>query len=236
MIFSKIKGLFEKYKRDLSFIFFLGAGLLIAGILMNGFLELLEELSQKQLAPFDDAIAGFVETIRSQPLTDFFTTASMFGDQEFYFIATPVLAIVFYLVFKRLRKALRLTLALIVASLINLLLKDFIERPRPKGEHLVEVATSSFPSGHTVSSVIFYGFLIYIFWRSNLKKSFKIVLTVLLSAIILSIALSRIYLGVHYTTDVGAGFLAGGFFLMIFILAFYVTDYIKNNHNKKSES
>lgn len=154
----------------------------------------------------------------------------MFGDQ-LYFISIPILAIIIYLVFRNVRIALRLTLALIVASLINLLLKGFIERPRPKGEHLVEVATYSFPSGHTVSSVVFYGFLIYIFWRSNIKRSFKITLTVLLSMVILSIGLSRIYLGVHYTTDVIAGYLALTFFLMIFILAFYITDFIKNNHS-----
>ncbi|MGK7389812.1 MAG: phosphatase PAP2 family protein [Candidatus Cyclobacteriaceae bacterium M2_1C_046] len=231
MIFSKVKGLLQKHKKNLAFIITLGAGLLISGLLVNAFLELLEELSEQELAPFDDAVAGFVKDIRSGPLTDFFTYATKLSDQEFYFIATPILAVIIYFIYGRLTKAVRLTLVLIVASTINLLLKDFIERPRPKGEHLVEVSTASFPSGHTVSSVAFYGFLIYIFWMSDLNRIHKIWITVLLGLIILSVGFSRIYLGVHYTTDVIAGFLAGGFFLLIFILSLYIARYVKKNKN-----
>lgn len=82
---------------------------------------------------------------------------------------------------------------------------------------LVEESGYSFPSGHSFVSIAFYGFLIYLIINSKLKKQTKIVLSIVLASLILLIGISRIYLGVHYPSDVTAGFIGGAIYLMIFI-------------------
>ena len=83
----------------------------------------------------------------------------------------------------------------------------------------------SFPSGHSMAAFGFYGFFIYLIYKSKLNKKIKIVLIAFLSLLILMIGLSRLYLGVHYATDVIAGFIVSLIFLIIFTN--YVKKYLK---------
>lgn len=229
----KVKRFLKRYRKTIVFIFILAAGFYVAAHLVDAFLEILEGVSQKQFASIDDKILRFVQKNRTNTLTDIFKVVTFFGDQTIYLILLPAISFIIYKIYGRVEKAVQLILVVIIASLLNILLKDFIERNRPIGEHLVEVSSYSFPSGHTVSSLTFYGFLIYIFWTSGLKHIYKVVVTIPLILIILGVAISRIYLGVHYPSDVVAGLLAGGFFLLVFILAIYTTRFIKNNNKEK---
>lgn len=74
----------------------------------------------------------------------------------------------------------------------------------------------SFPSGHSMISAAFYGFLIYLIYKKVKNKKFKITLIIVLSILIVSIGISRIYLGVHYTSDVLAGFTVSVSYLIIY--------------------
>ena len=75
----------------------------------------------------------------------------------------------------------------------------------------------SFPSGHSMSSMIFYGLIIYYICKNMKNKKLKSFLVMLLSSIIFFIGLSRIYLGVHYATDVVGGYVFGLLYLVVFI-------------------
>jgi undecaprenyl-diphosphatase len=97
------------------------------------------------------------------------------------------------------------------------LLKNFFNRPRPDMPLLYEAKGLSFPSGHALMSVTFYGLLIYIVYHSKEKKPIKWILISLLVLLIIIIGFTRIYLRVHYTTDVLAGF-AIGFLWLVFSL------------------
>lgn len=221
------------YKKHLLFLVTLAGGLILSYFLVDTFLELREELNEKDLASFDDSVADLAMQIRSAPLTGFFKIVSFFGDQTFYLIALPIMAFFIYRAYGKFNVAIQAAVVLSIVALTNNLLKELIERPRPAVPHLVEASSSSFPSGHVVTSVAFFGFLIYIFWRSDLKRIIKLLLTIALGVIIFLIGTSRIYLGVHYASDVIAGIIAGGFFLLVFILAFYVQRYIKNNNHRQ---
>ncbi|NLB87665.1 MAG: phosphatase PAP2 family protein [Syntrophomonadaceae bacterium] len=97
------------------------------------------------------------------------------------------------------------------------LLKDFFGRPRPSGEHLTIATGMSFPSGHAMLSMAFYGFVAYLLaQRVNSPQRRKLIWAVAVIFIFL-IGFSRLYLNVHYPTDVIAGFLLGALFLFAFI-------------------
>lgn len=106
---------------------------------------------------------------------------------------------------------------LLLAVLLNLFTKEIFQRERPLADNwLTSEIGYSFPSGHSAVSMAYYGFLIYLIY-TKLNSKYKWPLIILLSIIILFIGISRIYLGVHYLSDVLAGFLFSIIYLIIFI-------------------
>ena len=113
-----------------------------------------------------------------------------------------------------------------VSTILNQLLKHIFQRPRPTEYRIINETGYSFPSGHSMVSMAFYGFLIYLIYKNVKNKYLKWGLIALLSLLILLIGLSRIYLGVHYTSDVIAGFLVSVSYLIIF------THFLPRKNNK----
>ena len=110
-----------------------------------------------------------------------------------------------------------ITIDLVGVTLVNQVIKHIIRRPRPNVLRLVEESGYSFPSGHSMVSMAFYGIIIYLVFKNVSNKYLKWILIILLSLLILSIGFSRIYVGVHYFTDVAGGFLLGLAYLIIYI-------------------
>jgi len=105
---------------------------------------------------------------------------------------------------------------MITSTLITQVLKFLIARSRPGiGFHLVYAVGFSYPSGHTVAAVTFYGSLMWLIGKSTLNKLYKWIINSILCSLVLSIGYSRIYLGVHYFTDVLGGILLGLCLLLI---------------------
>ena len=121
-----------------------------------------------------------------------------------------------------------ITFDLVGCTVINQTIKHIVRRPRPNVLRLVEENGYSFPSGHSMISVAFYGLLIYFVYKNINNKYLKWTLISLLSLLILTIGFSRIYVGVHYFTDV-----VGGFFLALAYLIVYI--YIYNKKVIKNE-
>ena len=113
-----------------------------------------------------------------------------------------------------------------ISTILNQALKHIFQRPRPTEYRIINEAGYSFPSGHSMVSMAFYGFLIYLIYKNVKNKYLKWGLIALLSLLILLIGLSRIYLGVHYTSDVIAGFLVSVSYLIIF------THFLPRKNNK----
>ena len=97
------------------------------------------------------------------------------------------------------------------------ILKNIIRRPRPSVFRLTYETGYSFPSSHTTMSTIFYGLLIYLIWKKVKNNKLKYFLTYIFILIIIGVGMSRIYLGVHYATDVTAGIIIGIIYDILFI-------------------
>ena len=106
---------------------------------------------------------------------------------------------------------------LVTVTILNQLLNYILQRPRPTEFRIINEIGYSFPSGHSMISMAFYGFLIYLIYKNIKNKYLKISLITILSLLIVMIGISRIYLGVHYTSDVCAGFLISIAYLIIYI-------------------
>lgn len=98
-------------------------------------------------------------------------------------------------------------LNLALSAGLNLLLKEIVQRPRPdESIRLVTESGYSFPSGHSMVSMAFYGFLFWLVWRYEKDKVVRRICMGGFASLILLVGMSRIYLGVHYASDVIAGF------------------------------
>ena len=129
-------------------------------------------------------------------------------------ITTTVILLIFV---KDKKIGLTVSLNLIIVSILNVIFKNIVQRPRPTEYRLIDETGYSFPSGHSMISMAFYGFLIYLIYKYIENKKLKILLISILSILILLIGTSRIYLGVHYTSDVIAGFTISISYLIIYI-------------------
>ncbi len=169
----------------------------------------------------DSSIYNYLISFKNPLFTKIVTGITNLGG-TFTIIILIILSII---IFRKKIYSILITVNIINVVLITQTLKMLIQRPRPSFPHLVEENGFSFPSGHAMASLGFYGFLIYLVWQTNINKKIKIGITIILSILILLIGLSRIYLGVHYFTDVVAGFVCSTIYLLIF------TDYVKKYLN-----
>lgn len=167
----------------------------------------------KEILNIDTVIFKVIRSIESPGVTVFFKTVTQFA-------SFPVFLILCCLILIFLKRKLYfwiIGLNLVNVSVLNYILKIIFRRPRPSDFTLITETGFSFPSGHSMASLAFYGLLIYLIHRSELKKNKKIILTTILSVIIVLVGISRIYLGVHYTSDVIGGFCFGISYIIIFV-------------------
>lgn len=108
-------------------------------------------------------------------------------------------------------------IANLIGVILNNLVKIIIRRPRPTQTMPLSYEDSySFPSGHSMMSSIFYGLIIYYIFKYVKNRKLKVFLSTLLTIIIIMVGISRIYLGVHYVTDVLGGIILGIIYLFVF--------------------
>lgn len=177
--------------------------LIVVACCLVVFMWLVAEVGEGGLNKIDAAAYWlFVENLRFSWLTPIM--------EGFSAIATPVTLLVMLLCIAAFAPGRRpgwccaCNLALVVV--LNQVLKFIIQRPRPDGFRLVDVSGYSFPSGHSMVSMAFFGLLIWLVWKYEPDIRKRKLICISLAAVIVMMGISRIYLGVHYATDVLAGF------------------------------
>ena len=189
---------------------------IILFICLIGFLSLAEYVFHKEIMNGD--IIGY-KIVSTFLISDFATPIAKFITNFGGAIFLIVLTISLILLIKNKKIGFSIFLNLASVTILNQLLKRILQRPRPTEFRIVEESGYSFPSGHSMVSMAFYGYLIYLIYKYVENKYIKWISIIMLSILICSIGVSRIYLGVHYTSDVLGGFLISISYLIIYISA-----------------
>lgn len=125
-----------------------------------------------------------------------------------------LLSLVILLICKDKKMGLIIMINLFVSILLNIIFKGIIQRDRPLEDFLITESGYSFPSGHSMVSMAYYGLIIYFIYKKIKDKRVRNILMILIGLLILAIGFSRIYLGVHFASDVIGGFLISIIYLV----------------------
>ena len=185
-------------------------------ICLIGFFAIAEDVFNKEIMKGDiigyKIVSTFLISDFATPIAKFITN---FGGAIFLVIATITL----FIVIRNKKIGISILSNLAIVTVLNQLIKRILQRPRPTEYRIIEETGYSFPSGHSMVSMAFYGYFIYLIYKYVKNKYVKWISIILLSLLICLIGISRIYLGVHYTSDVLGGFLISISYLIIYISA-----------------
>ncbi len=170
-------------------------------------------------------IAGHVSDIRTSIMRLF----TFLGTHIFLIPANLLLTAWFLFIKKRRWSSIRIPVIALSSLLLMFILKLIFHRDRPLTPLLAAAKGYSFPSGHALMSVTFYGLLILIAWQSTKPLWFKWLISLSLFLLIIIIGVSRVYLRVHYASDVLAGFSIG---LMWLVLSLWILGRIEKFSNR----
>lgn len=189
---------------------------IILFICLIGFFALAEDVFNKEIMNEDIIGYKFISTFL---ISDFATPIAKFITNFGGAIFIAVVAIFLAIIIKNKKIAISILANLVIITGLNQLLKRILQRARPTEYRIIQENGYSFPSGHSMISMAFYGYLIYLIYKNVKNKYIKWISISLLSILICLIGISRIYLGVHYTSDVLGGFLISISYLVIYISA-----------------
>lgn len=185
---------------------------IIALVMLVIFIQIIIAISKETILVFDTFCYDKVSLLISDKMTFFVKMITNLGS-AFALITITLLIILF---FKNKKYGILTGINLLVVFLFNLVLKFIFARPRPIDINLIEESGYSFPSAHAMVSTAFYGFIIYLILKSNLSKLNKTIYSVLLTILIVFICITRVYLGVHYASDVLGGAIIATLYTILF--------------------
>ncbi len=183
--------------------------ILISAIIL--FIVLVSLLCKEQLNLLDDMVYDAIKKYINPTTTKYVKLITKLCN-----VFTIVIVIILIVIFQR-KYGILIVLNVVSTELINVIFKIIFSRSRPSILTLIEEGGYSFPSGHAMASISLYGFLFYLAYKKIKKNSTRFITCLALLLIIILVGLSRIYLGVHYASDILAGYLLAVAWLIIFI-------------------
>lgn len=191
------------------------SGMVICVAAVAGFAAIFYFVNSGNACLFDDVIREFFYDLRDPVLTPFVKLITYLGNYQ-----TIVVLCLVLLVIKPLRVVygIPVSTGAVLVTVLNKSIKHAVGRPRPSDVmHLVNEGGFSFPSGHSITSMFVYGLLIYLVRKNVKNRKTADFLTIILAVPLILIGPSRIYLGVHYPTDVLAGWCLGAAVAVVWI-------------------
>ena len=203
---------------------------IFSSILLILFIVIMILVITNNITSFDNTIYNYLISLRSNFMDFFMKSITQFGNT----IPVIIIILVLMITLTSRKEIFLIGFNTILTVGSNQILKHIICRPRPDHIRLVTESGFSFPSGHAMISVCLYGLLIYLVNKKIKNKVLKTILTILLVLLIIGIGISRIYVGVHYPSDV-----LGGYLLSLAILIIDITlinKYFRGNENEKNRN
>jgi len=181
------------------------------------FIKLRSEVLEKEFIPFDMQILHYFYSLRNPLLNTTMIDISYLGGEAM--IAIGICIGIFLLIRKHRREAVLFAFIFGMAAMIDTILKDLVKRPRPQFHPLVVETGYSFPSGHAMDSIVFYLTVAYLSFHVSRNKKLSMLVLLCSLTLIFLIGVSRVYLGVHYPSDVLAGYIGGlGWFASVLLI------------------
>jgi membrane-associated phospholipid phosphatase len=220
--YERVGGLTNRFKAYVPVAVILVAGGLLCAWAADNFIDLAEMVhaSSPKLQHIDTSIHAWAISRRSPAATSFFSLMSTIGGPVGLAILVAVV-IIALLFLRRFRWVLYLIVTVGGGALLSLELKRYFARARPDlAEMLRQAHGYSFPSGHAMGSTVVFGALSYLAFRTAPRWSVKTAALALGITLVIAISLSRVYLGVHWISDVIAGITAGTLWVAITTVAY----------------
>lgn len=181
------------------------------------FIFIMTLLLTNNVSNFDNYVYNLIIKLKCEPVTIFFKFITFLCSTWFILIST-ILIMIFS---KNKKNAFLIALNVLLCYILNQTFKFIFVRERPIDINLVIENGYSFPSGHSMISLAYYGFFLYIIDHKKMKNRYKLLYSSLLTILVLLIGISRIYLGVHFASDVLAGYALSMAYLIVYIKLFY---------------
>lgn len=175
------------------------------------------QIKQGKMPGFDVWTRPFVDTVAGTKVYTLFRWITEFGSFHVVLPLTIVGVIVLWIVFRDYLPAVTFGLGVLSADILNKLIKELIARERPSISALLNAEGYSFPSGHSMVTIVCYGLLAYLIGRKLTSQKSRVIIRVTLGSLIFLVGFSRYILNVHYLTDIISGFMFGGIILMMII-------------------
>jgi undecaprenyl-diphosphatase len=191
-------------------------------------------INRGSLYYLDFTVQRLVEGIVNPTMTIFMTDITFLGSDTFKW-GLAGLVIIILLLKKQWWTMLSLLITIRVGEVILSFLKEFFHRARPMPQ-IVSAKGYSFPSGHSFCSMLVYGFMIYLTWKFIRNNWLRSLIFILCTLLILLIGFSRIYLNVHWLTDVLGGFSAAFSWLMINIIVLEIIKHLRAGKKEQEEA
>ncbi|MFD1775107.1 phosphatase PAP2 family protein [Paenibacillus rhizophilus] len=169
---------------------------------------------------FDDRIIHLVQSPESPALTSAAKSLSLVGSSKIVISLSLVIMAALFLFLKHRLELLLFLWVGVTSNILNSILKNWFHRERPNIHRIIEEPGFSFPSGHSMAAFSVYGVLTFLLWRHLRSGSARVLLVVICFILTAAIGWSRIYLGVHYPSDVIGGYAASCAWLMLSIVLF----------------
>ena len=194
------------------------------------FIGIAKMIFKEKKETFDLHAFNFLTNHVSDHNTDIMQVFSFLGTHKFLIPANLFLVAFFLFIKKHRWYSIKVPVVALSSLLLMFCLKFIFHRDRPLTPLLEAAQGYSFPSGHALMSITFYGLIIFLLWQNEENKTIKWVLTFMLVFLIICIGASRVYLRVHYASDVLAGFSVG---LMWLLLSLWVLKKVEMYGRKK---
>ena len=194
--------------------------LLLFAAAIFSFVYIIHEVFWEQEVAADNRVFAFLSKyVIQDDLTGIMKSITYFASARFLQIGYGILVLM-YLFQKHWKRALEIAVIGLGGFVVNYFMKISFQRVRPPDPLITRLENFSFPSGHATSAFIFYGLLAYLVWKTKLPTLYKTMIGSVLILFSLVIGFSRVYLRVHYTSDVLAGFCIGFAWLLLVIWLF----------------
>jgi membrane-associated phospholipid phosphatase len=210
----------EKKMKKVGFpVLLVAAGIGLSILFIYLFTEVAEDMLEEEVKGFDGAIIDFFKYIESDTLDQVMAFVTELGSVWFLSLLSIITVIMLWVRKRDKWGILFFIIGIGGGGLLTKILKFYYERGRPSINPEYDAVGYSFPSGHSMGSLIFYGFATYFIVRSERSKMVKWIVAAAAGILVIWIGITRIYLGAHFPSDVIAGHLAGAIWLILSILA-----------------